>query len=337
MCLKVCLEPDEWIKDSGCSRHMMGNKSLFSTYHKCDGGNVTFGSKTKSKIIRKGTISHNSLSIDDVAHVDNLGFNLLSIIQLFRNKYNILFSENGSKILKDGITIAKGVLKNNVYVMKMDPTSRDKLCLTSLDESSTLWHRRLGHANMRLIQNLSSKDLVRNLPKLKYDQHFCDACKVGKQVHSSHKAKNLVSTSRCLELLHMDLFGPSAIQSYGGNFYTLVIVDDYSRYTWTKILKSKNEAFDKFEILSKKIQNQVGSSIVSIRTDHGREFDNEFQFGNFCDKNGITHNFSAPRTQSNGVVERKNRTLQEMIEQCLMNKTFHKSFGVMPLTHQRTF
>lgn len=197
--------------------------------------------------------------------------------------------------------------------MKLDQTSRDKLCLASLDESSTLWHRHLGHANMRLIQNLSSKDLVRDLPKLKYDQHFCDACKVGKQVHSSHKAKNMVSTSRCLELLHMDLFGPSAIQSYGGNFYTLVIVDDYSRYTWTNFLKSKNEAFDKLEILSKKIQNQLGSKIVSIRTDHGREFDNEFQFGKFCDNNGITHNFSAPRTpQSNGVVERKNRTLQEM-------------------------
>ena len=71
-----------WIKDSGCSRHMTGNISLFSTYHKCDWGNVTFGSKAKSKITGKGTISHDSLSIDDVAHVDNLGFNLLSISQL---------------------------------------------------------------------------------------------------------------------------------------------------------------------------------------------------------------------------------------------------------------
>ena len=84
MCLKVCLELDEWIKDSGCSRHMTGNKSLFSTYHKCDGGNVTFGSNAKSKIIEKGTISHDSLFIDDVAHVDNLGFNLLSISKLCR-------------------------------------------------------------------------------------------------------------------------------------------------------------------------------------------------------------------------------------------------------------
>ncbi|GKF82787.1 retrovirus-related pol polyprotein from transposon TNT 1-94, partial [Tanacetum coccineum] len=95
-------------------------------------------------------------------------------------------------------------------------------------ENSTLWHRRLGYANMRLLQLLASKELVRNLPKLKFDQHFCDACTIRKQAHVSHKAKNIVSTTRCLELLHMDLFCPSAVRSYGGNLYTLVIVDNYS-------------------------------------------------------------------------------------------------------------
>ncbi|GJT05444.1 retrovirus-related pol polyprotein from transposon TNT 1-94 [Tanacetum coccineum] len=137
----------------------------------------------------------------------------------------------------------------------------------------------------------------------------------------------MVSTSKCLGLLHMDLFGPSAVQSYGGNFYTLVIVDDYSRYTWTRFLKHKNEAFDHFEILSKKIQNQKGCPIISIRTDHGREVDNEVQFGAFCDANGITHNFSAPRTpQSNGVVERKNRTLQEMSRTLLNEQSIPQKF-----------
>ncbi|GKD29091.1 retrovirus-related pol polyprotein from transposon TNT 1-94 [Tanacetum coccineum] len=120
----------------------------------------------------------------------------------------------------------------------------------------------------------------------------------------------MVSTKRCLELLHMDLFGPSAIKSYGDNLYTLVVVDDYSRYTWTRFLKTKNEAFEKFEILSRKIQNQLGSSIIAIRTDHGREFDNEVQFRGYCDAQGITHNFSPLRTpQSNAVVERKNKIL----------------------------
>ncbi|GJS34073.1 retrovirus-related pol polyprotein from transposon TNT 1-94 [Tanacetum coccineum] len=272
---KVKLDPDEWIQDSGCTRHMTGNKDLFSSYKPFDGGNVLFGSNTKSKIIGKGTISHNSLTINDVSHVENLSFNLLSIGQICDKKCNVLFSETGSKIIKNGITLGKGIRKNGLYIMKMGNSPKDALCLTSIDDTSTLWHRRLGHANMRLIQSLSSKELVRNLPKLKFEKHFCDACNVGKQVHESHKAKNMVSTSKCLELLHMDLFGPSAVQSYGGNFYTLVIVDDYSRYTWTRFLKHKNEAFDHFEILSKKIQNQKGCPIISIRTDHGQEFDNE--------------------------------------------------------------
>ncbi|GJY02544.1 retrovirus-related pol polyprotein from transposon TNT 1-94 [Tanacetum coccineum] len=252
ICLRVDLELDEWIKDSGCSKHMTGNRNLFSSYKAYNGGNVIFGSNLRGNIIGKG--------------------------QICDNKCRVTFSEHHSKITKDGNVIA-------------------------------------------------SKELVRNLPKLKFDQHFCDACKIGKQAHASHKAKNIVSTTRCLELLHMDLFGPSAVRSYGGNRYTLVIVDDYSRYTWTRFLKDKTEAFDQFKIFSKKIQNQLGCTIVSIRTDHGREFDNEVQFGEFCNANGITHNFSAPRTpQSNGVVERKNKTLQEMSRTMLNEQSLPQKF-----------
>ncbi|GJT87025.1 retrovirus-related pol polyprotein from transposon TNT 1-94 [Tanacetum coccineum] len=327
ICLGVDLEPDEWIKDSGCSKHMTGNRKLFSTYKAYNGGNVIFGSNLRGNIIGKGTISNDSLKIDNVEHVDNLGFNLLSIGQICDNKCRVTFSEHDSEITKDGKVIGRGIRKKGLYVMKLGNKPKDQICLATIDDNSTLWHRRLGHANMRLIQSLASKELVRNLPKLKFDQHFCDACKIGKQAHASHKAKNVVSTTKCLELLHMDLFGPSAVRSYGGNRYTLVIVDDYSRYTWTRFLKNKTEAFDQFEIFSKKIQNQLGCTIVSIRTDHSREFDNEVQFGEFCNANGITHNFLAPRTpQSNGVVERKNRTLQEMSRTMLNEQSLPQKF-----------
>ncbi|GJX12213.1 retrovirus-related pol polyprotein from transposon TNT 1-94 [Tanacetum coccineum] len=275
ICLEVDLEPDEWIKDRGCSKHMTGNQKLFSTYKAYNGGNVIFGSNLRGNIIDKG----------------------------------------------------RGIRKKGLYVMKLGNKPKDKICLATIDENSTSWHRRLGHANMRLIQSLTSKKLVRNLPKLKFDQHFCDAYKIRKQAHASHRAKNIVSTIRCLELLHMDLFGPSDVRRYRGNHYTLVIVDDYSRYTWTRFLKDKTEAFDQFEIFSKKIQNQLGCTIVSIRTDHGKESDNEVQLGEFCNANGTTHNFSAPRTpQLNGVVERKNRTLQEMSRTMLNEQSLLQKF-----------
>ncbi|GKA87053.1 retrovirus-related pol polyprotein from transposon TNT 1-94 [Tanacetum coccineum] len=137
----------------------------------------------------------------------------------------------------------------------------------------------------------------------------------------------MVSTTRCLELLHMDLFGPSAIWSYGENRYTLVIVDDYSRFTWSRFLQNKTEAFEQFENFRKKVQNQLGCSIVSIKKDHGREFDNDVQFRDYYDSSGITYNLSAPRTpQSNGLVERKNRTFQEMSRIMLNENSFCKSF-----------
>ncbi|GKC06787.1 zinc finger, CCHC-type containing protein [Tanacetum coccineum] len=208
---------------------MTGNRKLFSTYKAYNGGNVIFGSNLRGNIISKGMISNDSLNIDNVEHVDNLGFNLLSVGQICDNKCRVTFSEHDSEITKDGKVIGRGIRKKGLYVMKLGNKPKDKICLATIDENSTLWHRRLGYANMRLIQSLASKELVRNLPKLKFDQHFCDACKIGKQAHVSHKAKNIVSTTRRLELLYMDLFGPSTVRSYGGNRYTLVIVDDYSR------------------------------------------------------------------------------------------------------------
>ncbi|GKC19160.1 retrovirus-related pol polyprotein from transposon TNT 1-94 [Tanacetum coccineum] len=91
---------------------------------------------------------------------------------------------------------------------------------------------------MRLIQSVASKELVRNLPKLKFDQHFCDACKIGKQAHASHKAKNIVSTTRCLELLHMDLFRKTPYELLRGRKPTL----DYFRVFGSKcfILNTKD-------------------------------------------------------------------------------------------------
>ncbi|GJS49861.1 retrovirus-related pol polyprotein from transposon TNT 1-94 [Tanacetum coccineum] len=210
---------------------MTSNRKLFSMYKAYNGGNVIFCSNLRGNIISKGTISNDSLNIDNVELVDNLGFNLLSVGQICDNKCRVTFSEHDSEITKDGKVIGRGIRKKGLYVIKLGNKPKDKICLATIDENFTLWHRRLGHANMRLIQSLASKELVRNLPKLKFDQHFCDAFKIGKQAHVSQKAKKIVSTTRCLELLHMDLFGPSAVRSYGGNRYTLVIVDDYSRYT----------------------------------------------------------------------------------------------------------
>ena len=143
---------------------------------------------------------------------------------------------------------------------------------------------------------------------------------------TSFMSKNVVSTSRPLQLLHLDLFGPSRTMSFGGNYYALVIVDDYSRFTWTIFLAHKHQAFASFKKLVKVLQNQKDLKIACIRSDHGGEFENH-DFENFCDKHGIEHNFSAPRTpQQNGVVERKNRSLVELARTMLNDMDLPKYF-----------
>ena len=111
-----------------------------------------------------------------------------------------------------------------------------------MSEDSWLWHRHLTHVNFDLLNKIVTKDLVIGLPKMNFlKDHLSDACQKGKQTRVSFKSKNVVSTSRPLELLHMDLFGPSRTTRIGGNYYGLVIVDDYSRFYWTFFLCSKDE------------------------------------------------------------------------------------------------
>ncbi len=103
----------------------------------------------------------------------------------------------------------------------------------------------------------------------------------------------------------MDLAGPTRTESLGGKRYFMVMVDDFSRYTWVSFLREKSKAFDEFKNLCIRLQTEKELTIKRIRSDHGGEFENS-KFANFCNECGIKHEFSAPKTpQQNGVVERK--------------------------------
>jgi transposase InsO family protein len=148
------------------------------------------------------------------------------------------------------------------------------------------------------------KDVVFEKDKLS------SACKAGKQVANTHSTKAIMSTSRPLELLHMDLFGPTTYASAGGNLYCMVIVDDFSRYTCVFFLHDKSEVASIFKKFAKKAQNEFDCKIKKIRSDNGKEFDNT-NIHECCDEIGIKHDVSATYTpQQNGVVEKKEQDLQ---------------------------
>ena len=146
---------------------------------------------------------------------------------------------------------------------------------------------------MKTLSKLVKNDFVIGFPKLNFDKDkICDACLFGKEVRSSFKSKNLVTTSRPLELLHIDLFGPMNVISMGDKFYGFVIID-YSRFTQVYFLAHKIEALYTFIKHCKKVQNEKCLTLVNYKSDHGGEFEN-YVFEMFC--NGFGYNFSAPRT-----------------------------------------
>ena len=118
--------------------------------------------------------------------------------------------------------------------------------------------------------------------------------------------KNIVLTSLSLELLHLDLFGPTKTSSLSGKSYDFVIVNDFSRFTWVLFLSCKNDALMKFKTWCRKVQGRKDGNILTIQSNNGGEFKNG-AFGDFCNEQGIVHNFSSPRTlEQNEVVECKN-------------------------------
>ncbi|GKB62381.1 retrovirus-related pol polyprotein from transposon TNT 1-94, partial [Tanacetum coccineum] len=181
-----------------------------------------------------------------------------------------------------------------------------------LHDSTWLWHRRLSHLNFDTINLLSKNNIVNGLPKLKFvKDHLCSSCELGKAKRKSFHTKTTPSSKRRLQLLHMDLCGPMRVESINGKKYVLVIVDDFSRYTWTHFLRSKDETPGVLIDFLTLVQRGLHAQVTTVRTDKGTEFLNKSLHAYFA-KEGIRHETSTARTpEQNGVVERRNRTLVE--------------------------
>nr|GEY07553.1 retrovirus-related Pol polyprotein from transposon TNT 1-94 [Tanacetum cinerariifolium] len=175
-----------------------------------------------------------------------------------------------------------------------------------------LWHRRLSHLSFDTINLLSKNDIVVGLPKLKFvKDHLCSSCELGKAKRKSFHTKITPSSKRRLQLLHMDLCGPMRVASINGKRYVLVIVDDYSRYTWTHFLRTKDETPEVLIDFLRLVQIGLQAQVRIVRTNKGTEFLNQTLHAYFVAE-GILHQTSVARTpEQNGVVERRNRTLVE--------------------------
>jgi len=260
---------------------------------------VMYGENNRGRIIGCGDIGvKGNLIIQNVLLVEGLKHNLLSISQQCDKGLQVTFQPeiclvSSADYIKTHLV---GKRVNNVYMLDISCINSEINCLLTKSDETWLWHRRIAHIHMYHLSTIASTDLVVVLSKLKFEKDkVCEACQKGKQTKSSFKQKNFVSTTKPLELLHMNLFGPSITMSIGGNYYGLVIVDALSRFTCTLFIVTKVDAFGAFKRLAKIIQNKKNCTIAAIKIDHGTEFQNE-RFEKFYEKFGIQHNFSTPRT-----------------------------------------
>nr|GEV41223.1 retrovirus-related Pol polyprotein from transposon TNT 1-94 [Tanacetum cinerariifolium] len=244
-----------------------------------------------------------------VYFMEGLEHNLFSVGQFCDSDLEVAFRQRTCFIRNlDGVDLLTGSRGNNLYTLSIqDMMESSLICLLSKASKtkSWLWHRYLSHLKFDAINHLARQGLVRGLAKLKFKKdHICSACTMGKSTKKSHKHKSKDTNEEKLYLLHMDLYGSMRVESINGKKYILVIVDDYSRFTWVKFLRSKDEAPDFIIKFLKMIQEQLKVPVRRIRTDNGTEFVNQ-TLREYYEKVGISHETSVARSpQQNGVIER---------------------------------
>nr|GEV06595.1 hypothetical protein [Tanacetum cinerariifolium] len=301
---------------NGCSKHMTGNLKLLTNFVWKFMGHVRFRNDHVAAILGFCDLRWGNILITRVYFIEGLGHNLFSIGQFCDSDLEVTFRRNACFVRNlEGVDLLKGDRSTNLYTINLhEMASASPICLMAraLPTKSWLWHQRLSHLNFDTINDLARNDLILGLPKFKYHkEHLFPSCKQGKSKRASHPRKPVPNSRQRLHLLHMDLCGPMRIASINGKRYVLVIVDDYSRYTWVCFLRSKDEAPEVIITFLKRITVLLQSPVIIIRTDNDTEFKNHV-LKEYFDTIGISHQMSYVHTpQQNGVAERQNRTLVE--------------------------
>ena len=316
----------EWWVDTWATRHVCSDKKMFSSYHNIDNGEQLFmGNSSSSKVEGQGKVilkmtSGKELTLNDVLHVPEIRKNLVFGSLLSKKGFKLVFVLDNFILTKNGMYVGKGYMSNELFkmnVMTIVPPIKNINKNTSsayMLESSNVWHGRLGHVNYNTLRRLINMEC---LPKFKIDPyHKCEICVESKLARTYFQS--IERSSEPLELIHSYICDLKFIQTRGGKKYFLTLIDDCIRYCYVYSLRSKYEALKMFKHFKNEVENQLDRKIKVIRSDRGGEY--EAPFVDFCSQHGIIHQTTAPYSpQQNGVVERKNKTLKEMMNALLLS------------------
>ncbi|CAJ2642245.1 unnamed protein product [Trifolium pratense] len=320
-----------WFLDSCCSNHMIGNKEWLFDFDSSFRETVKLGDNSIMSVMGKGNLKlhlEGKISvISDVYYLPNLKNNLLSIGQLQQKNLTIVFSKNTCKIFHEekGLIISTPMTANRMYVL-LAPVMMPQCLVAKHEDIEHIWHCRYGHLNFKGLVTLAKRTMVKGLPILKDSAELCPDCVISKHHRDSIPKTASWRVSSKLELIHSDICGPINPSSNGGCRYFITFTDDFSRKTWTYPLKDKSSAFEVFRKFKALVEKESDHQIKCLRTDRGGEFTSS-QFNDFCSEHGIKRQLTAAYTpQQNGVSERKNRTLMNMVRSMMSGMNVPKRF-----------
>ncbi|KAL0555831.1 hypothetical protein IC582_004332 [Cucumis melo] len=312
----------DWILNTGASRHFCTNHELIHDYEDTVDGECVFmgnsaiaGVIGKRKVILKLT-SGKTLSLSNVLYVPSLRRNLVSGSLLNQAGLKIILESDKVVLTKNGDFIGKRYLSNGLFMLNTISMNANASSSAYVIESANLWHDRLGNVNFASIRKLKDLRLINTSES--HETGKCPICVESKFPKKPFKPV-AYRTTDLLELIHSDLADFRTTTSRGGKNYYVSFVNDYSRFTKIYLIKAKNEAGSMFLKFKAEYENQLGKKIKRLRSDRGGEYSDK-TLKEFCESNGIIHEFTAPYSpQQNGIAERKNRTLKEMMNAMLLS------------------
>lgn len=312
-----------WVVDTGATRHMtkdnydLKNAKLPTTKEVRVANNETIKidrvGDLKCKIGQEST----AITLSDVHYIPKLCVNLLSISQIVKKGFNVIFDMSGVRIYgqNNKNLIASGKLIDGLFYMNIELSENAYVSVASKSDD-ILWHRRLGHTSystLKMVLDIKQPDMQ------------CIVCAKGKHSRKPFNEKGTRATE-LLQIIHSDVCGPMTEKSHSNNKYFVTFIDDYSRRVFVYCMKSKGEVFAKFVQFKAQAENETDKKIKIVRTDNGTEFVNK-NFHDFFAKYGIVHETSAPYSpQQNGLSERMNRTIIEKARCMLFDAELNKGF-----------
>lgn len=323
----------KWIVDSGASAHMTSDRDLFCSYECVNPFSVQIGDKPRLEVPGKGNIavsigpdnSSKSFLLQDVLYVPDLKYSLLSVGVLVDRGYLVTFNESGVHVRKNGNVVLRGPKERGIFSITTTPRTHDHgtACVADLD----VWHQRFGHVNAQCVLQMSRLNVVNGLSLSNKSFSRCEACIKGKQsrVEIPKQSKSGAKYS-VLDLVVSDVCGPIEVESLGRSKYFITFTDVGSRYVVAYPIRAKSDAFDRFKTYLAMIERHTGKKLKAFHNDGGGEYISD-EFQDFLRLKGIRfRNTCTDTPQQNGIAERLNRTLVNMIRSMLSHASLPKTF-----------